>query len=83
MLDVQHLSVSYGKHVALDGVSLTVAAAVAAVAWTVLGGAAVYALQILAMERFAPRYDPLALTFVEMAAAAVGGQSFTFQPLPQ
>jgi drug/metabolite transporter (DMT)-like permease len=38
----------------------------------VLGGAAVYALQIVAMERFAPRYDPLALTFVEMAAAAVG-----------
>ena len=38
----------------------------------VLGGAAVYALQIVVMERFAPRYDPLALTFVEMAAAAVG-----------
>lgn len=38
----------------------------------VLLGAGVYALQILAMERFAPRYDPLALTFVEMAAAAVG-----------
>jgi len=38
----------------------------------VLAGAAVYALQIVVMERFAPRYDPLALTFVEMAAAALG-----------
>lgn len=38
----------------------------------VLLGAAVYALQIVVMERFAPRYDPLALTFVEMAAAAGG-----------
>ena len=38
----------------------------------VLLGAVVYALQIVAMERFAPRFDPLALTFVEMAAAAAG-----------
>jgi drug/metabolite transporter (DMT)-like permease len=37
----------------------------------VLGGAAVYALQIVLMERFAPRYDPLAFTIVEMAAAFV------------
>ena len=35
----------------------------------VLGGAAVYALQIVLMERFAPRYDPLAFTAVEMGAA--------------
>ena len=37
----------------------------------VLGGAAVYALQIVLMERYAPRSDPLALTLVEMAAACV------------
>ena len=34
--------------------------------------AALYALQIALMERFAPRYDPLAFTTVEMAAAFVG-----------
>jgi len=38
----------------------------------VLGGAAVYSLQIVLMERYAPRYDALAFTFVEMAAAFVG-----------
>jgi drug/metabolite transporter (DMT)-like permease len=38
----------------------------------VLGGAAVYSLQIVLMERYAPRYDPLALTLVEMLAAFVG-----------
>jgi drug/metabolite transporter (DMT)-like permease len=38
----------------------------------VLGGAAVYSLQIVLMERFAPRYDALAFTFVEMAAAFCG-----------
>ncbi len=38
----------------------------------VLASAAVYALQIVLMERYAPRYDPVALTFVEMAAACVG-----------
>jgi len=35
----------------------------------VLGGAAVYSLQILLMERYAPRYDPLGFTLVEMTAA--------------
>lgn len=35
----------------------------------VLGGAAVYALQIVLMERYAPRHDPLGFTTVEMAAA--------------
>jgi drug/metabolite transporter (DMT)-like permease len=35
----------------------------------VLGGAAVYALQIVLMERYAPRYDPLAFTAVELGAA--------------
>ena len=38
----------------------------------VLGGAAVYSLQIVLMERFAPRYDALAFTLVEMAAAFCG-----------
>ena len=38
----------------------------------VLAGAAVYSLQIVLMERFAPRYDAVAFTFVEMAAACVG-----------
>jgi drug/metabolite transporter (DMT)-like permease len=38
----------------------------------VLGGAAVYSLQIVLMERFAPRYDAVAFTFVEMVAACVG-----------
>ncbi|MFN2629151.1 MAG: DMT family transporter [Gaiellaceae bacterium] len=38
----------------------------------VLAGAAVYSLQIVLMERFAPRRDPLALTLVEMVAAMLG-----------
>jgi drug/metabolite transporter (DMT)-like permease len=38
----------------------------------VLGGAAVFSLQIVLMERFAPRFDPLAFTLVEMAAAFGG-----------
>jgi drug/metabolite transporter (DMT)-like permease len=38
----------------------------------VLGGAAVYSLQIVLMERFAPRFDPIAFTLVEMAAAFAG-----------
>ncbi|MGI8422350.1 MAG: DMT family transporter [Gaiellaceae bacterium] len=37
----------------------------------VLGGAAVFALQIVLIDRYAPRFDPLALTFVEMLAACV------------
>jgi drug/metabolite transporter (DMT)-like permease len=37
----------------------------------VLGGAAAYSLQIVFLERYAPRYDVLALTFVEMLAALV------------
>ena len=35
----------------------------------VLAGAAVYSLQIVLMERYAPRYDPLGFTLVEMLAA--------------
>jgi drug/metabolite transporter (DMT)-like permease len=38
----------------------------------VLAGSAVYSLQIALMERYAPRYDPVAFTFVEMLAAFVG-----------
>jgi drug/metabolite transporter (DMT)-like permease len=37
----------------------------------VLAGAAVYSLQILLMERFAPRYDPLGFTLLMMLAAFV------------
>src|ERR687884_146446 len=35
----------------------------------VLGAAAAFALQIVLMERYAPRYDPLGFTLVELAAA--------------
>lgn len=38
----------------------------------VLGASAVYSLQIVLMERYAPRYDALALTFVELLTAFVG-----------
>jgi drug/metabolite transporter (DMT)-like permease len=38
----------------------------------VLGGAAVYSLQIVLMERYAPRYDPIAFTQAEMLAAFAG-----------
>jgi drug/metabolite transporter (DMT)-like permease len=38
----------------------------------VLAGAAVYSVQIVLMERFAPRYDAFAFTLVEMAAACAG-----------
>jgi drug/metabolite transporter (DMT)-like permease len=38
----------------------------------VLAGAAVYSLQIVLMERYAPRFDALAFTLVEMFAACVG-----------
>src|SRR5581483_1366896 len=38
----------------------------------VLAAAAVYSLQIVLMERYAPRYDPFAFTFVEMLVAFCG-----------
>ncbi len=38
----------------------------------VLGNAVAQALQIALMERFAPRYDPRALTFLQMAVATCG-----------
>jgi drug/metabolite transporter (DMT)-like permease len=38
----------------------------------VLGNAVFQAFQITAMERYAPRYDPRALTFLQMATATVG-----------
>ena len=37
----------------------------------VLAAAAVYSLQIVLMERYAPRYDAFALTFIEMLTAFV------------
>jgi drug/metabolite transporter (DMT)-like permease len=37
----------------------------------VLGGAAVYSLQIVLMERYAPRYDPLGFTLLMMIVAFV------------
>jgi drug/metabolite transporter (DMT)-like permease len=43
----------------------------------VLAAAALYAIQIVLMERFAPRYDPLAFTACEMAAACVGFAALT------
>jgi drug/metabolite transporter (DMT)-like permease len=38
----------------------------------VLAAAAVYSLQIVLMERYAPRYDPFAFTLVEIAVAFAG-----------
>ncbi len=38
----------------------------------VLGNAVAQSLQIVAMERFAPRYDPRALTFLQMGVAFAG-----------
>jgi drug/metabolite transporter (DMT)-like permease len=38
----------------------------------VLGAAAVYSLQIVLMERYAPRYDAVAFTLVEMVVAFAG-----------
>jgi drug/metabolite transporter (DMT)-like permease len=38
----------------------------------VLAGAAVYSLQIVLMERYAPRYDPFGFTLAEMAVAFAG-----------
>jgi drug/metabolite transporter (DMT)-like permease len=38
----------------------------------VLAGAAVYSLQIVLMERYAPRYDAVGFTLVEMLASFVG-----------
>src|SRR5438477_1328532 len=38
----------------------------------VLAAAAVYSLQIVLMERYAPRYDPFAFTLVEMLLAFTG-----------
>ena len=38
----------------------------------VLGGSAAYSLQIVLMERYAPRHDPIAFTQAEMLAAFAG-----------
>lgn len=49
----------------------------------VLGGAAAFALQIVVLERFAPLYDALALTFVELlvSAAAFGAAALALGEL--
>jgi drug/metabolite transporter (DMT)-like permease len=49
----------------------------------VLGGAAAFALQIVLMERWAPRYDVLALTLVEMLAAFVAFLALAARDLPR
>jgi drug/metabolite transporter (DMT)-like permease len=38
----------------------------------VLAASAIYSLQIVLLERYAPLYDPLGLTFVEMVVAVIG-----------
>ena len=48
------------------------APAVRAATLLVLAGAAAYSLQIALMERYAPRYDPVAFTQAEMLAAFAG-----------
>jgi drug/metabolite transporter (DMT)-like permease len=48
----------------------------------VLGGAAVYSLQIVLMERYAPLYDAVAFTLVEMLAAFVCLTVFAVPRLP-
>jgi len=62
--------------VALAVIGLAMLSGVAAGSVTgdllVLAAAALYALQIALMERFAPRFDPLAFTTAEMIAAFVG-----------
>ena len=44
----------------------------------VLGGALSYALQIVLLERYAPDYDPVAFTLVEMVAAFLGFTAIAF-----
>jgi drug/metabolite transporter (DMT)-like permease len=62
--------------VALAAIGLAMLAGVHAGSATgdllVLAAAAVYSLQIVLMERYAPRYDPFAFTLVEMAVAFGG-----------
>ena len=62
--------------VALSTFGLALLSGVEAGSWTgdalVLAGSAAYSLQIVLMERYAPRHDPLGFTFVEMLAAFAG-----------
>jgi drug/metabolite transporter (DMT)-like permease len=68
-----HVEAWIGTAIAVAGLALLsgVHAGSASGDLLVLAGAATYALQIVLMERYAPRYDPLALTLVEMTAACV------------
>jgi drug/metabolite transporter (DMT)-like permease len=67
-------SVWVGVALAVAGLALLSGISAGSVAGDllVLAAAALYALQIASMERFAPRYDPLAFTTVEMTTAFVG-----------
>jgi drug/metabolite transporter (DMT)-like permease len=62
--------------VALSTFGLALLSGVEAGSWTgdalVLAGSAAYSLQIVLMERHAPRHDPLGFTLVEMLAAFAG-----------
>jgi drug/metabolite transporter (DMT)-like permease len=62
--------------VALSTFGLALLSGVEAGSWTgdalVLAGSAAYSLQIVLMELYAPRHDPLGFTLVEMLAAFAG-----------
>ena len=69
------IGVSVSAGVALSTIGLAMLSGIHAGSLTgdllVLAAAAVYSLQIVLMERYAPRFDALAFTFVEMLAAAI------------
>jgi drug/metabolite transporter (DMT)-like permease len=67
-------AVWFGVALSLLGLSMLFGIQAGSVAGDVLvlGGAIAYALQIVLLERYAPHYDPVAFTLVEMLAACVG-----------
>ncbi|HXE92370.1 MAG TPA: DMT family transporter [Gaiellaceae bacterium] len=70
-----HIGLSVWGGVVLSTIGLAMLSGIHAGSVTgdllVLAAAAVYSLQIVLMERYAPRYDAVAFTFVEMLAAGV------------
>ena len=70
-----HIGLSVWGGVALSTIGLAMLSGIHAGSVTgdllVLAAAAVYSLQIVLMERYAPRYDAVAFTLVEMLAAGV------------
>jgi drug/metabolite transporter (DMT)-like permease len=66
-------AVAAGVLLSVTGLALLVGVGVGSPAGDalVLAGSAVYSLQIALMERYAPRHDPLALTFAETLSAFV------------